>query len=154
MIELKSISKRYGEQEVLRNVNYIFEKGKVYFVVGESGCGKTTLLNIIGKEDKDYEGIVLFNSEDIKEYTPKEQVDFKTTKVSYISQFPITFQELKVRTNLLIPKLVNKKTTENKGSFLNNIKENKKTKKTICWRKATGVYSKGNKPKHSSYFSR
>lgn len=129
MIELKSISKRYGEQEVLRNVNYIFEKGKVYFVVGESGCGKTTLLNIIGKEDKDYEGIVLFNSEDIKEYTPKEQVDFKTTKVSYISQFPITFQELKVRTNLLIPKLVNKKTTENKGSFLNNIKENKKTKK-------------------------
>lgn len=128
MIELIDVSKKYGEQEVLKNITYSFEKGKVYFIVGESGCGKTTLLKLLSGEDKDYEGIILFNKEDIKEFSKQENYDYKTTGVSYISQFPVTFQEVKAKTNIRIPKFVNKKTTDIIGSFLKNIKTNKKAK--------------------------
>lgn len=129
MIEIKSLNKKYTETEVLKNINYTFLEGKVYFVVGPSGCGKTTLLNILGGVDLDYDGLVLYDFEDIKEYTPKEKESFYTNKVSYISQFPVLFQDISVQNNLELISFVNKKTTNKIGSFLKSIKLNKEAKK-------------------------
>lgn len=129
MIEIKSLNKKYTETEVLKNINYTFLEGKVYFVVGPSGCGKTTLLNILGGIDLDYEGFVLYDFEDIKEYTKKEKQSFYTNKVSYISQFPVLFQDMLVQNNLDLINYVNKKTTKKIGSFLKSIKLNKEVKK-------------------------
>ena len=129
MIEIKSLNKKYTETEVLKNINYTFLEGKVYFVVGPSGCGKTTLLNILGGVDLDYDGLVLYDFEDIKEYTPKEKESFYTNKVSYISQFPVLFQDMLVQNNLDLINYVNKKTTKKIGSFLKSIKLNKEAKK-------------------------
>ena len=108
MIEIKSLNKKYTETEVLKNINYTFLEGKVYFVVGPSGCGKTTLLNILGGVDLEYDGLVLYDFEDIKEYTPKEKESFYTNKVSYISQFPALFQDISVQNNLELISFVNK----------------------------------------------
>ena len=47
MIELKAITKSFGNKQVLQNFSYTFEKGRTYCLFGKSGCGKTTLLNII-----------------------------------------------------------------------------------------------------------
>lgn len=47
MIKIENISKAYGEKQVLDNFNATFTKDKVNFIMGNSGCGKTTLLNII-----------------------------------------------------------------------------------------------------------
>ena len=129
MIEIKSLNKKYIETEVLKNINYTFLEGKVYFVVGPSGCGKTTLLNILGGIDLDYDGLVLYDFEDIKEYTKKEKQSFYTNKVSYISQFPVLFQDMLVQNNLDLINYVNKKTTKKIGSFLKSIKLNKEAKK-------------------------
>ncbi len=46
-ITLKSISKSYGGKVVLSELNAVFENGKISVIMGESGCGKTTLINII-----------------------------------------------------------------------------------------------------------
>ena len=47
MIKLKNISKNYGDIKVLDNLNLIIEKNSITCILGASGCGKTTLLNII-----------------------------------------------------------------------------------------------------------
>lgn len=54
-VELKNISKSYNSQ-VIKNLSYKFESGKIYVIKGVSGCGKTTLLNIIGGIETDFEG--------------------------------------------------------------------------------------------------
>ena len=54
--DLVDIWKRYDSTEVLKGINYTFEGGKVYVIKGVSGCGKTTLLNVLGGIDEEYEG--------------------------------------------------------------------------------------------------
>ena len=55
MIELCNISKKFNDKTVINNISFKFECGKIYVIKGVSGCGKTTLLNIIGGIDKDFE---------------------------------------------------------------------------------------------------
>ena len=47
MIEIKNIEKYFGDNNVLKNVSFSFEKGKTNLIIGESGSGKTTLIKIM-----------------------------------------------------------------------------------------------------------
>lgn len=47
MIKLVDITKSYGKQEILKNVSFLFEKGKTYLITGPNGSGKSTLLKIV-----------------------------------------------------------------------------------------------------------
>ena len=51
MIEIKNIHKSFGDNHVLKNISFKFEKGKTNLIIGESGSGKTTLLNYILKQN-------------------------------------------------------------------------------------------------------
>ncbi|MDR0970749.1 MAG: ATP-binding cassette domain-containing protein [Lentimicrobiaceae bacterium] len=55
MITIRNLSKKYGTNEVLKNINMEFDKGKVYGIVGENGAGKTTLFRCIADLEA-YEG--------------------------------------------------------------------------------------------------
>lgn len=69
MIQVQNISYTYsGKNRVLENVNLTFEKGKFYAILGASGCGKTTLLSLLGGLDNPTEGKILYDGEDIREY--------------------------------------------------------------------------------------
>jgi ABC-2 type transport system ATP-binding protein len=57
MLILENLSKSFGSNKVLKNINITFEKGKVYGIVGENGSGKTTLFNCIS-ELENFEGII------------------------------------------------------------------------------------------------
>ena len=57
MIEVYNLSKKYGSKTIIKAFNFCFEKG-IYLIKGQSGKGKTTLLNILALEDKNYEGRV------------------------------------------------------------------------------------------------
>ena len=64
-IKLKNVSKWFGKNLVIKNVNLEIKDGEFVVLVGPSGCGKSTLLRIIsGLEDLD-EGEILINSEDV-----------------------------------------------------------------------------------------
>ena len=57
MLIIENLSKSFGSNKVLKNINITFEKGKVYGIVGENGSGKTTLFNCIS-ELENFEGII------------------------------------------------------------------------------------------------
>lgn len=52
MIELINVSKKYGSKEILNGISILFEKGKIYGIMGENGAGKTTLFNCIAGLEK------------------------------------------------------------------------------------------------------
>lgn len=67
MIAIRNLSKKYGTNEVLKNINIEFDKGKVYGIVGENGAGKTTLFRCIAGLEN-YEGEVISNLNPIKNH--------------------------------------------------------------------------------------
>ena len=61
MIRLENVRKAYNDNVVINNFNYLFDDSGLYLIVGKSGIGKSTLLNIISFRDKDYLGSVICN---------------------------------------------------------------------------------------------
>lgn len=67
ILSLKNIGFSYSKSnKVLQDINYEFEKGKVYAIVGRSGAGKTTLLSLLSGLTSPTEGSILFESKDVK----------------------------------------------------------------------------------------
>ena len=93
MIRMESVTKRYTvadkEQVVLDNLSYEFKKGVKTSILGESGCGKTTVLNLIGGIDSEYEGNIYFNDELIDDFDK-----YRRENISFI------FQDLNLINNL------------------------------------------------------
>lgn len=67
MLEIKNLSKAYGETEVLNNINLKLEENKIYGLLGRNGVGKTTLLNIVSNLIRSDSGEILLNGENIFE---------------------------------------------------------------------------------------
>ncbi len=84
MLELKNISFSYNRSTfVLKNLNAAFYPGKVYAIIGSSGCGKTTLLSLLGGLDIPDEGTIFLNGRPINE---KELPDYRRKEVAFIFQ--------------------------------------------------------------------
>ena len=68
MLELKDVTYSYQNKSeaILSKVNYRFEKGKFYSIIGQSGAGKSTLLSLLADLDYPKKGQILFNGENIK----------------------------------------------------------------------------------------
>jgi len=67
MIRIEGLSKNYGNKRVLKNIDLVFEKGKIYGIVGENGAGKTTLFRCIAGLEK-YEGSVTSDFDKLKNH--------------------------------------------------------------------------------------
>lgn len=65
MLEIKKLSKRYDDI-IIDNLSICFPSTGMIVIVGKSGCGKTTLLNILGGIDQEYDGEILFDQQNIK----------------------------------------------------------------------------------------
>lgn len=106
-IELKDIHKSYklsGKQTfpVLHGVDLKLERGEFVSILGESGGGKSTLMNIIGGMDKDYTGDVLINGKALHQMKEKELDDYRKTNVGFIFQSFNLINHMTVLNNVLI----------------------------------------------------
>lgn len=66
MLELKNVSKSFGQNEVLKDVNLSIENGEIVSLLGPSGCGKTTLLNLILGLENISSGKIIFSNQEIQ----------------------------------------------------------------------------------------
>lgn len=98
MIEIKNLSKSFGEKVVFRKFSLKIEDGEFVVFAGNSGCGKTTLLNIIGALEKPDDGQVLVDGQDI--YKIKKTEDYFTYKVGFLFQNFALIENKTVRKNL------------------------------------------------------
>lgn len=80
MLKVKNISYSYNNQEILNNVDYEFNSGKIYSIIGESGIGKSTLLSIISGLEFKQDGNLFLNGKEIKNFEKYRK------KVSYVFQ--------------------------------------------------------------------
>ena len=90
-VTLKDVYKRYHMGEVTitasDGVSFEIEKGEFAVVVGSSGAGKTTVLNMLGGMDSCDEGSILVDGEDIAKYTPKQLVQYRRYDIGFVFQF-------------------------------------------------------------------
>ena len=109
MIEFRKVSKAYKNNMVLKDISFNIEKGKFTVLIGESGCGKTTLLKMINKLIVPTKGDIFIDGEDIKEID-----DIKLRRsMGYVIQQTGLFPHMTVRENItIIPKIL--KVDENK----------------------------------------
>jgi ABC-type antimicrobial peptide transport system, ATPase component len=106
-IELKDIHKSYklsGKQKfpVLHGIDLKLERGEFVSILGESGGGKSTLMNIIGGMDKDYSGDVLINGKALHDMKEKELDDYRKTNVGFIFQSFNLINHMTVLNNVMI----------------------------------------------------
>ena len=68
ILKLENVSYRYNgtKKNVLQNLNYKFEEGKIYSIIGPSGAGKTTLLSLLSCLTKPTEGDIYIDDKNIK----------------------------------------------------------------------------------------
>ena len=90
-IEMKHSYKRYqvGESEIVANndINFAIEKGELVIILGSSGAGKSTVLNILGGMDTNDEGQVIIDGKDISGYSAKELTTYRSNDVGFVFQF-------------------------------------------------------------------
>ena len=98
MIELKNISKKYDDI-VLDRLSYTFEEGKIYVIKGISGCGKTTLLNILGLLEPQYDGEYFFEGTNVDKLNRHQREETKQL-FGYVFQSSLLLSKLSVLDNL------------------------------------------------------
>lgn len=90
LISLKNVTKTFGSGEtrvqVLKGVNLDIREGEFLVILGESGCGKSTMLNIIGGMDQPTSGSVIFDGKDYAAATESELTAFRRSAVGFIFQ--------------------------------------------------------------------
>ncbi len=86
LLELKSISKIYGDLHALDNVSLKVEKGEWVAIMGPSGSGKSTMMNIIGCMDKPTSGQVLLDGVDISKESDRNLTAIRRDKIGLIFQ--------------------------------------------------------------------
>ena len=102
MIEVRDLSKSFGESPVLRGVNLTMEEGKTLVVLGRSGCGKSVVLkHLIGLLKPD-SGCVLVDGEDITGL-PERKLTAVRRKIGMLFQSAALFDSMSVERNLAFP---------------------------------------------------
>ena len=103
-IEFKNITKQYKMGEVkinaLNNTNFEINKGELVVIVGPSGAGKTTALNILGGMDTATSGKVIVDNKEITKLTSKQLVTYRRNDIGFVFQFYNLVQNLTAKENV------------------------------------------------------
>ena len=123
MMSLQSVSKCFylktSKIEILKKASFNIYKGETIAVVGSSGIGKSTLLNLIGTLDKPDSGKILFQEDDLSLYNDEKLAYFRNLKIGFVFQFHYLLKGFSALENVLMPGLIahkNKKSVEKSAS--------------------------------------
>lgn len=108
MIEVKGITKSYGNLQVLKGIDLSVNQGEIVSIVGASGAGKTTLLQIIGTLDRPNSGTVEINGMNVSRLSDSKLSDFRNQNIGFVFQFHQLLPEFTALENVMIPALIGK----------------------------------------------
>lgn len=86
IIEFKNVKKDFGKWNIIKNISIEFKQGKTYAVMGPSGAGKTTFLNLASGLEKPTSGEIIVNTKNIGEMKEPQLTKFRVKNISYIFQ--------------------------------------------------------------------
>ena len=103
-IELKNVKKEYimGEVKIIaaHDVSFEIEKGELVVILGPSGAGKTTILNLLGGMDNATSGSIIVDSEEITKLKRKELIGYRRNSIGFVFQFYNLVQNLTALENV------------------------------------------------------
>lgn len=137
LIELKNISKQYREETtILKGVDLCIEDGDYIALMGPSGAGKTTLMNIMGCLDRATQGEYFLDGNEISDYPEKEKARLRNEKFGFVVQDFALINEMTVYENVRLPlryrKKRLKKEREHIESILKSLEIEDKKKIRVC----------------------
>ena len=104
VIEVNDLVKKYnGRKAVLDGVSFSVDKSEFVMIYGKSGCGKTTLLNILGGLDRPTSGSVVIDGESISALSEDELAKMRLEKIGFVFQDFNLLMDLTVRENIALP---------------------------------------------------
>ena len=102
MILAKDIRKEFAGQDVLRGINLSVDENDFVVILGASGSGKSTLLNILSGLEKSDSGEVLYNGENISNYTETQLTEFRRKNIGFVFQQYYLLNNLTVFQNVRV----------------------------------------------------
>ena len=136
-LEIKNMTKNYGNKEVLKNVNFTFEDGKIYGLLGRNGSGKTTFFNSINED------IEIDSGEFFLEKEKKEKLDIND--IGYVISTPIVPEFLTAKEFLQFYLDINEKKVKNLKNtdyYFNLVKIEKKDQDILLKEYSQGMKNK------------
>ncbi len=104
LVEFKNVYKRYKMGEITINavdgISFKIEQGEFAIVVGASGAGKTTVLNILGGMDSCTEGKIIVRGRDISKFTDKQLIEYRRFDIGFVFQFYNLVHNLTAKENV------------------------------------------------------
>jgi phospholipid/cholesterol/gamma-HCH transport system ATP-binding protein len=102
LIEIKNISKSFGERKIIDDVSFNFYPGKTNLMIGESGCGKTTILKLmVGLHSPD-SGQILYSGKDFPSLPPRDQQEIRK-EIGMLFQAGALFDSQTLEENVRFP---------------------------------------------------
>lgn len=101
-VQLKNIVKRFGDNLILDNVSFDFKENAITTIIGESGNGKTTLLNIMALFSDADSGTLIFDKLDISNLSKKQKLKFIRENIGYVYQDIRIFEDATAYDNLKV----------------------------------------------------
>lgn len=114
----KTFASRSASIEILKEADFTIHGGETIAVVGASGIGKSTLLNIIGALDRPDHGRVIFRGKDLFSMRAEKLAAFRNARIGFVFQFHYLLQGFSAVENVMIPGLIarkNKKSIEKRA---------------------------------------
>ena len=108
MIEATDIRKSYGSLLVLKGIDFKAKEAEVVSIVGASGAGKSSLLQILGTLSRPDTGRVLIDGTDLFSLGSNALADFRNKKIGFVFQFHHLLPEFTAQENVAIPALIGK----------------------------------------------
>ena len=108
ILEARDINKQFHDPvtvDVLKNINFIVNKGEFVSVVGKSGCGKSTLLYILSTMDTAYTGDLLIDNQFMGSKKEYELAQVRNEKIGFVFQFHYLLYEFSALKNVMLPGL-------------------------------------------------
>jgi lipoprotein-releasing system ATP-binding protein len=109
MLELKNITKSYGDQLILSDVSFQVKEKELVSILGPSGSGKSTLLQIIGLLNPADSGSILLDDVECTNLNEKELIAFRNRKLGFVFQFHNLLGEFSCEENIKMPLLIREK---------------------------------------------